>query len=695
MMSRTNWKMTVILAISLAVLGVGGMTVARANTSSAQAPVAAVSESTTLDEALPDSDPDAVIVKDAIKTAIKAKILRRSSDNIGSITLKDVAAEQLIVKITAKMDSYAPLEKVAGLFKGLLVNNQDNLSTTDMTAITQALLANRSGTELEALGFSNDGITTADFNTLLDVIKNAPSAATLKYLLLNRNPITDFSTWTAFKGKSQTKDKIYGLNAAVLKNPDGTRITEGITLAPQPVYTSVIDGEKVLVMKMPFTDFNEFKRQKSLEGSDPDVDPYSTAGVRYYDDKAGFFDQDKVLNTTTTLNSMMGSYKGIDPAIRADITPYDWIVSWTLGSADDDAKVRDLSNYNVIGPEDSFGMFAGENSFKVFRSRDYLLDFQGTPGIKPIIDGEVADHYKFIYPDSQEAKSWEPNFLDNLYITHIPADAKQIKVRTFGASPDISAIYTQIYTIPIKPASTPTNNSQSESSSEADSVIKKTVKPKIVYATKKIGLYQKPNFSRAMRIRWYKKQPRTRRPMFKVIGAAKSTHGTPRYLVKDVSPTSKSYGATGYITQRADYVGSTYYAKEPAKITVISTQGINAYRRASLTGKVKHYRQGQVLSVVGIKHHNLTTRFKLKGGTYVTANKLLVHSGRVPMVKKVVAKTKINRYRDVNLKKRVKSFRKGTKVAVLGYDFSTKGTQRYRITGGYITANPKLVKAIK
>lgn len=99
---------------------------------------------------------------------MKAAILKAASDRnlsfSGSSTLGDVAAKKMIVKITDKMDSYEALEKVAGLFNGLVVNNQEGFTSTEMTAITRTLLANRtSGTELAALGFSNDGVTTQDF----------------------------------------------------------------------------------------------------------------------------------------------------------------------------------------------------------------------------------------------------------------------------------------------------------------------------------------------------------------------------------------------------------------------------------------------------------------------------------------------------------------------------------------------------
>ncbi|NLR31047.1 DUF5776 domain-containing protein [Levilactobacillus tujiorum] len=675
MVCRTNWKMTVMLAVSLAVLGVGGMSVAQADTAAEPAQVTTVPATTTLNEALPDGGDSGTV---------KAAILKAASDRnlsfSGSSTLGDIAAKKLIVKITDNMESYEALEKVAGLFNGLVVNNQEDFTSAEMTAITRTFLANRtSGTELAALGFSNDGVTTKDLGTLLTTISSANSAATIKYLLLNRNPITDFSSWTNFKLSATTKNKIYSLNADVLENPDGSPITEGITLAPRTVKNGL--------MTVPFSEFNEFKDQYLPENAEND-DLYTSAGIQAYDGQAGLFDQGATLdgdgtNDDSTLQGRSG-YQIVDKALHSETMPYDWGLYWLETGYDEDStkKEIDLKNVDFIdATAGAGGKFYCRGGFalpySVFRAS--MADF-------------LSKGYTFTHPDGQKNKT--PN-LGDLYILNVPADAKQIKLRTYKPSLDGGTTYTQIYTIPIRPAATPTDNSQSESSSEADSETPPFVKPTVVYATKKIGLYQKPDFSKATRVRWYNQQPRTRRPMFEVMGEAKSTHGTPRYLVKDIDPMSKTYGETGYITKRADYVGSTYYTKAPTKVTVISPKGINAYRRASLTGKVKHCRQGQVLPVVGIKQHNLTTRFKLKDGTYVTANKILVHSGRLPMVKKVVAKTKINRYKDVNLKKRIKPFRKGTKVAVLGYDFSAKGTQRYRVAGGYITANPKLVKAIK
>lgn len=94
---------------------------------------------------------------------------------------------------------------------------------------------------------------------------------------------------------------------------------------------------------------------------------------------------------------------------------------------------------------------------------------------------------------------------------------------------------------------------------------------------------------------------------------------------------------------------------------------INGYKTKNLTGKVAHYKQGQVLSVKQIVKHNLTTRFVLNNSQYITANK---HYSKATH----------------------QTFK------VLGWDYSWKNDYsrgsalRYRVAGGYISANSKLVK---
>ncbi|TGD18501.1 DUF5776 domain-containing protein [Levilactobacillus suantsaiihabitans] len=149
-------------------------------------------------------------------------------------------------------------------------------------------------------------------------------------------------------------------------------------------------------------------------------------------------------------------------------------------------------------------------------------------------------------------------------------------------------------------------------------------KKSAIYGLKTLYLYQKPTFKQSQRIVKYAKAKRSQRPMFVVTGYARSNVGLLRYQVKDVNHNSKTAGKTGYITARTDFVGPVYYQKVAKRIKVLSKSGINVYKNLNLTGKVKNVKQGKTLKVIAIKHHNLTTRFVLQNGQYITANKKLV-----------------------------------------------------------------------
>lgn len=230
-----------------------------------------------------------------------------------------------------------------------------------------------------------------------------------------------------------------------------------------------------------------------------------------------------------------------------------------------------------------------------------------------------------------------------------------------------------------------------------------TVAPKgsVVYATKKIGLYSQKNFTTKSRKQWYQSKARINRPMFVVKGYAKSSKGNQRYQVKDVNHHSKTYGMKGYITANAKYTTPVYYAKKAKSITVINPNGVNAYTKKSLTGKTKHYRQGQVLKVKKIVRHHLTTRFVLSNGQYVTANKKLVQTGRHTVTKQIRVQKGINRYQKVTLTKKNGHFKKGQILTVKNWDYShahnfaKKDTLRYRVSGGYVTANRNFVKVVR
>ncbi|MFT8493548.1 MAG: DUF5776 domain-containing protein [Liquorilactobacillus satsumensis] len=175
--------------------------------------------------------------------------------------------------------------------------------------------------------------------------------------------------------------------------------------------------------------------------------------------------------------------------------------------------------------------------------------------------------------------------------------------------------------------STTTTTKPSTSVSNGGSNI--AVKGEAVYATKKIGLYKNTKFTKANRSAWYPKQKRVNRPMFVVTGYKRAANGALRYKVRDVNHGRKTAGKTGYITASRKYVVPVYYASVPKakKITVISPKGVNTYKSANLTGKAKHYKKGVRLTVKKLVKHNLTTRYQLSNGHFVTANKKLVIAG--------------------------------------------------------------------
>ena len=167
----------------------------------------------------------------------------------------------------------------------------------------------------------------------------------------------------------------------------------------------------------------------------------------------------------------------------------------------------------------------------------------------------------------------------------------------------------------------PTTDSSANGSSDTQaSDAGDTVTNMSVSSVKKIGFYRSATFTAKNRVRWFAKQPQQKRPQFVVLKTAESKQGRLRYYVKDVTRGSKTYGQKGYITTKSAYVRPTYAQSRPKAITVINDKGLNSYKTASLKGKVRHYRKGQRLTVKKLVRHNLTTRYQLTNGQYVSAN---------------------------------------------------------------------------
>jgi len=679
--------------MGLALASVGGVSLtanstAMAATTDATASVTTVDSGTTIDDALPDSDTNAKIVKAAILKAGTNYGQPLTKDS----TLAEVASAKLTVTISDKLTDYASLLKVEKYFNGLLLNNQINLSKIDITAITTALLTdNVTGSELEALGFSNDGISNHEadektdndgLNNVLEIISTIDSKVsavpTIQYLILNRNSLNDFTAWTDFKEKDQNADKIQALDAGEL-TLDG----KGKTLDPVAMKDSTI--------KVPYSVFTEYSHASdSLTGC--------ALAIRYYQGIPDYFDGHNEENSDSS------------ETLFGELYPQN-IAEYSLDTLEFSDVKLDLSEINVLDTN----QIAKGDQYQVQGPKYYirapkdlyesmLSAIESSPDMiftVPVPGGGTTTSDKL--PD---------NFLDNdTLVINVPAGAKKVQIRIAVTDASNRATYTQIYTIPIAgmtdttDTNTSGSNSASANSSNESSVTSESSsattnqptskRPTVIYAIKKIGLYRTPNFSTKTRQAWYTKQPRIYRPMFEVVGYAQSTKGTPRYLVKDVNHESKTYGKTGYVTTKSAFVQSAYYQQKPAKITIIAPGGVNAYKSKNLSRRTKHYRQGQTLTVVQKVTHNLTTRYVLKDGRYITANRKLVQSGRVTMPKTIKTKTPVNRYRDVNLKHPLKHYRKGTKLAVKGWDYSRNGTKRYKVANGYVTANAKLVQVIK
>lgn len=226
--------------------------------------------------------------------------------------------------------------------------------------------------------------------------------------------------------------------------------------------------------------------------------------------------------------------------------------------------------------------------------------------------------------------------------------------------------------------------------------------PRVVYAIKSLCLYRHATFRVKERQARYAQQPRANRPLFIIIGETKSHAGRRRYRVRDINHESRTDGQTGYITASTGYVTAAYYRTAPRQITVIDPAGVDAHSQPHLTtaNPVTHYAQGSVLKVVAIQHRHLTTRFQLTNGTYITANRQLIRAGKLVSPTHIQTQTRVTRYGTANLTGRRQTYRPGRRLKVLGWtyahphDLSQPSPRRYRVPGGYVTANPRAVRVI-
>lgn len=548
-----------------------------------------------------------------------------------------------------------------------------------------ASLSALSGLQCDYLDLSGNGVTDKQLRTLIDGMDT-----NIKTLMLNKNEITDVTPLSKLDDRVKLSlDENHILDLQSLGAIDGVTITANDQTVKLPdakvnTPTSMPVGyniDKSIVSMVP----NATKSDYSLDTSRNTI-TWNSVGQKTFtfsgmDNFTGTVTQDVVKDLTAapvTVKYQDESGKTLAP---------DFKITGNVGDTYNvEKKVIDGYTFKEIQGSAS-GTLSNDAKTVVI-----IYTKSGNPvnPITPPVDQSqsVTAHYV----DENGHKIANDEVLTGKLGTTYQTKQKEISGYTFDkANGNTNGFFTkemQEVTYIYKKNNT------------TNPIVKKGT---VVYALKKIGLYSQKNFSNKARKVWYHQKSRIDRPMFVVTGYATSKNNHLRYQVKDVNHHSKTSGLKGYISANSDYTAPVYYASVHKTVTVINPQGVNVYSQKSLTGKSVHYKQGQVLKVKKIVKHNLTTRFVLTNGKYVTANKKLMIAGKYQMPTKVRAKTAINRYKDVNLTKRNRHYSKRVHQTfkVLGWDyshesdFSHSSTLRYRVAGGYITANSKFVKAMK
>jgi len=536
----------------------------------------------TVDQVLPDNGSnDEQIVKEALLNAnSKTKVE-------STMTLTQVQENKPQITIDQPLTDYTPLLKIACTLNGLTLTHQTNLSGStpetkdNLPNLISALLTNHPAySPIEFLNLNQDDLSNSDLSALLDTAKQFKTNTTFLTLSLYQNNISDFSPWMDYKASPGDNKPIYDL------------IAPSSLEAEAPVLTAQLTGTTA---KIPFTTFRELTTLFTSSNGSEDITFHGGTIAFKVNNGSDFFDDPSNFDSTGRLISgkEFPSTSYLDTLNTPQGKTFDFQQIDTI-----DAQSK---NYYEPAPANQLAYF--EN----------LLD--------------TAPAYK----DYTVLPPTDPN---SLTITNVPANSTVLHLRVLvypdseDGNPTIS--YIQNYTVKLHPASTSnaaTTTPITDSSSKDTTPIvsqpdKAKPESKVIYATKKIGLYTSPTFTNKARVRWYTKAKRTNRPMFKIIGYARSKNGVLRYKVKDVTPNAKTYGQIGYITANDSFAGNAYYQTKTKKIKVL--RGLNSYKTQALTGKKVHYRKDQVIRVKKLVTHNLTTRYQLPNGRYVSANKRLV-----------------------------------------------------------------------
>jgi len=231
-------------------------------------------------------------------------------------------------------------------------------------------------------------------------------------------------------------------------------------------------------------------------------------------------------------------------------------------------------------------------------------------------------------------------------------------------------------------------NTSDKDGTSSTGIVATAVKPFKVYGKQKLYRYSHATFTNNRRVQAHAKKVKAHAPVFTVVGKTTSKNGAARYKLDDGT----------HITAKSNYDGKLYWLGNYKKMHVTNAKGINTYKSTTFSKKQKHVKQGTTVKVKKVTSKNGMTRYQLANGQYITGNKKFVSPTKPKQVKRVKAKTTVRVYKDVNLNKVVKTYKKGSVINVKGWDHSrgdvhhVSGVKRYKVAGGYITANSKYVK---
>ncbi|WP_125583511.1 DUF5776 domain-containing protein [Levilactobacillus cerevisiae] len=216
------------------------------------------------------------------------------------------------------------------------------------------------------------------------------------------------------------------------------------------------------------------------------------------------------------------------------------------------------------------------------------------------------------------------------------------------------------------------------------------VTPFKVYGKQRLYRYSHATFTNNRRVQTHAKKTKAYAPVMTVVGTTQSNNGVARYTLDDGT----------HITANSDYVAKLYWLSNYKKLYVTNPNGINTHKGSGLNSKVAHVKQGSAVTVKAVTKKGEMTRYQLANGTYITGNKQFVSPTKPKNVTKVKAKTTVRVYKDVNLTKVAKTYKKGSTLNVQGWDHSrgdvhhVSGVKRYKVAGGYMTANSKYVQTV-